>query len=142
MDKWFYRTSIILAVLGLLDSIYMTIFKLTNNANMCVGSHACETVNSSPYAEIHGIPVAVIGIVGYLSIAVALLLESRSSFFQENGTMLIFGLALIGFLFTLYLIYVETALIHAFCPFCITSQVVMTTLFILSVIRLVRQPTN
>lgn len=142
MDKWFYRTSIGLAVLGMLDAIYMTIFKLTNNANMCVGSHACETVNSSPYAEIHGIPVAVIGVVGYLSIAVALLLELQSSFFQENGTMLIFGLALIGFLFTLYLIYVETSLIHAFCPFCITSQVVMTTLFILSVIRLVRQPTN
>lgn len=142
MDKWLYRTSIGLAVLGLLVSIYMTIFKLTNNANMCVGSHACETVNSSIYAEINGVPVAVVGIIGYLAIAVVLLLEARSTFFQENGTMLTFGLALVGFLFTLYLIYVEIALIHALCPFCVTSQIAMTTLFILSVIRLIRQPTN
>ena len=60
----------------------------------------------------------------------------------ENGTLVVFGLALVGFLFTLYLIYVELALIHALCPFCVTSQVTMTVLFILSVIRLVRQPSN
>ncbi len=53
--------------------------------------------------------------------------------------MLVFGLALTGFLFTLWLIYVEVVLIKAICPFCLTSQAAMTLIFILSIIRLVRQ---
>ncbi len=142
MDKWIYRTSIALAVLGLLDSIYMTIFKLTENPNMCLGNGGCSTVNSSIYSEVNGIPVAVIGVGGYLAILALLLLENRIGFLKTNGIMALFGLSLIGFLFTVYLVYVEIALIHALCPFCITSQVAMTILFILSVIRLVRQPTN
>ena len=52
--------------------------------------------------------------------------------------MIVFGLALTGFLFTVYLIYVEIALIHALCPFCITSQVTMTIIFVLSILRLLR----
>jgi uncharacterized membrane protein len=140
MDKWFYRISLALAVLGILVSVYMTIYKLTENPNMCLGNGGCSTVNSSKYAEVYGIPVAVIGIGGYLSILALLWLEHRNSFLGDNGTLVVFGLALVGFLFTLYLIYVELALIHALCPFCVTSQVTMTVLFILSVIRLVRQP--
>jgi uncharacterized membrane protein len=140
MDKWLYRISIGLAVLGLLVSVYMTIFKLTQNTNMCVGSHACVTVNQSIYSTVGVIPVAVIGVAGYLAILSVLLMETRNSFLQKNGAMVVFGLALVGFLFTLYLIYVEIALLHALCPFCVTSQVTMTLLFILSVIRLVRQP--
>ena len=60
----------------------------------------------------------------------------------DNGILIIFGLALVGWLFTAYLIYVEIALIHALCPFCITSQVSMTVVFVLSVIRLLREPQN
>jgi len=142
MDKWLYRLSLALAILGLLVSIYMTIFKLTENPNMCLGNGGCSTVNNSKYAEIYGIPVAVVGMGGYLVILLLLLFERRVSFLAENGTLVVFGLALIGFLFTLYLIYVELALIHALCPFCVTSQVTMTILFILSIIRLARQPSN
>lgn len=142
MDKWLYRISIALAVLGVLVSIYMTIYKLTENPNMCLGNGGCSTVNASVYSEVSGIPVAVVGIGGYLAILVLLLLENRFSFLKTNGTMAVFGLTLVGFLFTLYLVYVELALIHALCPFCVTSQVTMTILFILSVIRLVRQPNN
>ncbi len=141
MDKWLYRISVALAVLGMLVSIYMTVFKLTENQKMCLGNGGCSVVNSSIYAEVYGIPVAVVGIGGYLALLAGLLLEDRLPFMHTNGTMLIFGLALVGFLFTIYLIYVELALIHALCPFCVTSQITMTLLFILSVIRLLRQPT-
>ena len=140
MDKWFYRVSLGLAVLGILVSAYMTVYKLTDNPNMCLGNGGCSTVNSSKYAELYGIPVAVIGIGGYLSILVFLWLERSNSFLTSNGTLVVFALALLGFLFTLYLIYVELALIHALCPFCVTSQITMTVLFILSIIRLARQP--
>ena len=142
MNKWLYRISIALAVLGLAVSIYMTVFKLTDNARMCLGSGGCSKVNSSIYAEVYGIPVALFGVGGYAVIAALLFMEDRNQFLKQNGTMVVFGFALIGFLFTLYLIYVELALIHALCPFCVTSQTTMTILFILSIIRLARQPIN
>ena len=139
MEKRLSQLAILFTVIGLLVSIYMTIFKITNNESMCIGSHGCSVVNSSRYSEVNGIPVAVIGVVGYLAILATLLLERRSGFFQQNGTLVFFGLSLTGFLFTLYLIFVEVALIKAYCPFCITSQTVMTLIFIISVIQLVRQ---
>ena len=142
MNKALYRISIALAILGMLVSIYMTIFKFTENQKMCLGNGGCGVVNSSTYSEVSGIPVALIGVGGYLAILLILLMENRIGFFRQNGTLVVFGLALVGFLFTLYLIYVELALIRALCPFCVTSQITMTILFILSVIRLVRQPSN
>jgi uncharacterized membrane protein len=57
-------------------------------------------------------------------------------FFKKNGTLLIFGMALTGFLFTLWLVYVELKLLNAICPFCVTSQVAMTIIFIIAVVRL------
>jgi uncharacterized membrane protein len=140
MEKRLSQLAIILTVIGLLVSIYMTIYKITSNDSMCIGSGDCKTVNASRYAEVYGIPVAVLGIAGYSAILAVLLLERNPGFFQQNGTLLFFGLSLTGFLFTLYLIFVETVLIKAYCPFCITSQTAMTIIFIISVIRLVRQP--
>ncbi len=140
MDRWLYRSSLVLAAIGTLVSIYMTIFKLTQNESMCLGNGGCSVVNNSIYAAVYGVPVAVVGICGYALIFAALLLQSRIAFLQLNGILLVFGLALAGFLFTLYLVYVEVALIHALCPFCVTSQVSMTLLFILSVTRLAREP--
>jgi uncharacterized membrane protein len=140
MEKRLSQLAIVLTIIGLLVSIYMTIYKITSNDSMCIGSGDCKTVNASRYAEVYGIPVAVLGVAGYSAILAVLLLERRGGFFQENASLLFFGLSLTGFLFTLYLIYVEVALIKAYCPFCITSQTVMTLIFIISVIRLVRQP--
>jgi len=143
MDRRLSRIEIALialAIIGLLVSIYMTIFKITSNDNMCIGSKDCSVVNASRYSELYGIPVAVFGIVGYAAILAVLWLERNPGFFNQNGTMLLFGLSLTGFLFTLYLIFLEIALIKAYCPFCITSQAAMTIIFILSVIRVVRQP--
>jgi uncharacterized membrane protein len=140
MEKRLSQLTIILTIIGLLVSIYMTIYKITSNDSMCIGSGDCKTVNASRYAEVYGIPVAVLGVAGYSAILAVLLLERSPGFVQQNGTLLFFGLSLTGFLFTLYLIFVEIALIKAYCPFCITSQTVMTIIFIISVIRLVRQP--
>ena len=143
MDRRLSRieiTLVALAIIGLLVSVYMTIYKITSNDSMCIGSKDCSVVNQSRYAEIYGIPVAVFGILGYAAILAILLLERNPGFFKQNGTMLLFGLSLTGFLFTLYLIFLEIAIIKAYCPFCITSQVAMTFIFILSVIRVVRQP--
>jgi uncharacterized membrane protein len=144
MEKRLSQLAILLTVIGLLVSVYMTIYKITSNDSMCIGSGDCKTVNQSRYSEVTiggvRIPVAVLGVVGYTAILAVLLFAQRVNFLQQNGSLAFFGLSLMGFLFTLYLIYVEIALIKAFCPFCVTSQVTMTLIFILSVIRVARQP--
>ena len=144
MEKRLSQLAIALTVIGLLVAIYMTIYAITSNDRMCIGSQDCSVVNASKYSKINiagiQIPVAVLGVAGYASILAVLLLERRIGLLQQNGSLVFFGLSLMGFLFTLYLIYVEVALIRAFCPFCITSQGAMTLIFILSVIRVVQQP--
>jgi len=139
MDKRLSQLGMVLTIIGLFVAIYMTIYKVTSNDNMCIGSKDCAVVNASRYSEVKGIPVAVLGVAGYSAILALLLLERKPGFLQQNGSMIFFGLSLTGFLFTAYLIFVEIALIKAYCPFCITSQVAMTILFILSVIRLIKQ---
>lgn len=140
MDKRLYQASLFLTVVGILVSIYMTVYKLTDNNAMCLGSGDCSAVNASKYSEIYGIPVALVGVFGYAAILGLHLLENRSDFWRRNSVLFLFGLGLAGFLFTLYLIYVEFALIKALCPFCLASQAAMTLIFIVSVIRLIRQP--
>lgn len=142
MDKKLYWASVALTVLGTLVSIYMTVYKLTSNNAMCLGSGDCSTVNASAYSMIYGIPVALVGVGGYLAMLGVLLLEPRNKFFAANGPLAVFGLAIGGFGFTLYLVYVEAFILKAWCPFCVTSQISMTILFILTIVRLVRQPVN
>jgi uncharacterized membrane protein len=139
MDKRLRQGIIGLTVLGLTVSIYMTVYKLTSNDSMCLGLGGCSIVNASLYSEIYGIPVAAVGVGGYLAILAVLFLENNPGFFMNNGNMLLFGLTLLGFLFTLWLVFVEVALIKAYCPFCITSQITMTIIFILTVVRTVKQ---
>lgn len=140
MDKGLYRASLALVIIGLLVSIYMTIYKVTSNDSLCLGSGDCSIVNASRYSEVNGIPVAVIGILGYAAMLAVHGFERRNSFFKENGTLLIFGMALTGFIFTVWLVYVEVALLKAICPFCVTSQVAMTLIFIIAVMRMIKQP--
>ena len=140
MDKWLYRASIALVIVGLFVSIYMTVYKVTSNDSMCLGSGDCSTVNASRFSEVNGIPVAVFGIVGYAAILFVHIFETRNAFFRQNSTLMIFGMALTGFLFTVWLIYVEIALLKALCPFCLTSQAAMTLIFTIAVIRLIKQP--
>jgi uncharacterized membrane protein len=144
MEKRLSQLAIALTFIGLLVAAYMTVYAITSNDNMCIGSQDCSVVNASKYSKINiagfEIPVAVLGVAGYAAILGVLLLEEKVDFLQQNGSLVFFGLSLMGFLFTLYLIYVEIALIRAYCPFCIASQAAMTLIFILSVIRVVRQP--
>jgi uncharacterized membrane protein len=141
MDKWLYRASVALVVIGLLVSTYMYIYKITDNNAMCLGSGDCSDVIHSKYSELNDfLSVPQFGVGGFIVLLALLLVENRYNFFKTNGTLLIFAAALIGFLFTLWLIYVELVLIKKFCPFCITTQITMILVFTLSIIRLMRQP--
>lgn len=137
-DQSLRWASILLAFLGAADALYLWIYKISSNDKMCLGSGDCSTVNYSPYSEIYGIPVALLGLLAYLVILAILALEPHWKLAGESGPMAIFGMGLVGVLFSAYLTYIEFFVIHAVCPFCVISAVVITLLCILAIIRLVK----
>jgi uncharacterized membrane protein len=137
--KTTYWLNIALAILGAMDALYLYILKLTSNNRMCLGSGGCATINYSTYSEIYGIPVSLLGLLAYLVILVILLLELRQKFIAANGPLLIFTVSLAGVAFSAYLTYIAHYVIHAVCPFCIASAVIVTLIFILTIFRLVKQ---
>jgi uncharacterized membrane protein len=131
----------ILTILGAADALYL-LYKLTGNSQMCLGNGGCHDVNFSPYSVIYGIPVSVFGMSAYLAILCILFLEGRLKIAKENGPLAIFGISLGGVAFTAYLTYLEFYVIHAICPFCVASAFLITLIFILAIIRLVKQTAN
>jgi uncharacterized membrane protein len=124
---------------GLLTAVYLTMAKLTNSREMCLeGIGDCWTVNNSMYSEFLGIPVALFGAAAYLSILGLLWLEGRNSFWSSNSPLMLFGITLFGVLISGYLTYIEVAVIHAVCPFCVLSAIAMVILFVINTIRLVK----
>jgi uncharacterized membrane protein len=109
-----------LAVVGLLISAYLTWVHYAGVAPVCVGgSGGCETVQTSSYATIFGVPVAVIGLVGYTGLLLSASLRG------EVGVYLGFLVALVGTLFSAYLTYLELFVIHAVCEWCVASASLM-----------------
>ncbi|MFU8772055.1 MAG: vitamin K epoxide reductase family protein [Anaerolineales bacterium] len=138
LDGKLRYTSIVLLVIGLLVSLYLTWVKLSNTSVVCGPFGECDTVNSSQYSEIFGIPIAILGALAYLTILLLLFLENRGKFWFENGNFLVFGISLIGTLYSAYLTYIEVAVLRAICPYCVVSAVVITLVMFLSLVRLVK----
>jgi uncharacterized membrane protein len=130
--------SIILAVMGVIVSGYLSWVKLAHAQVFCGGSGECETVANSPYAEIAGIPIAFLGLGAYIVIIGLLLLENYGDFWKQNSPLIIFGMTLVGLLYSAFLTYLEIAVIRAICPYCVVSAIIMTLLFIIAIIRLFR----
>jgi uncharacterized membrane protein len=122
----------ILSVIGLGIAGYLTYVHYEGLKVLCLSSGGCETVQASRYAKLDGIPVPVLGLLGYVGILASLGVRG------EVGRMAGFGLALIGFLFSLYLTYRELFTINAICQWCVGSAVVMTLLVILTAWRVLR----
>ncbi len=131
----------ILAVIGLVTSLYLYIIKITENKAMCLpGIGDCWTVNNSPYSEFFGIPVALIGAVGYLAIILTVWLEKRYTVVRKYSLYALFAMTFFGVIISGLLTYVEVFVIHAVCPFCLLSAGTMLGLFILSLTALKQSP--
>jgi uncharacterized membrane protein len=114
-----------LAVVGLLISAYLSWVHYMGVVPVCVGgSGGCETVQTSSYATIFGVPVAVLGLVGYAGLLFSALLGG------EAGVYLAFLIALVGTLFSAYLTYLEVYVIHAICQWCLASAALMVAAFL------------
>ena len=72
LKKYALPASIILALIGLVDSVYLTWIKITNQEAICSSIGDCEAVNTSVYSEIAGIPIAFLGVGAYLAMIAAL----------------------------------------------------------------------
>jgi uncharacterized membrane protein len=115
----------VLAAAGFLISAYLTWVHYAQVAPVCVGgSGGCETVQSSRYATILGVPVAVLGLVGYSGLLFSAVLRA------EGGVYLGFLIALVGTLFSFYLTYLEVFVIHALCQWCLASAALMVVALI------------
>ncbi len=135
--------SLIVAGVGWIDAVYLIVLKYTNNKAMCIqGVGDCWTVNTSRYSMIAGIPVSVLGALAYSTILVLYLLEKRAAFWKTQGVLINFGLSLVGVLFSAYLTYLEIAVIHAICPFCVLSAICMLVLLGMNVARLAHLQTD
>lgn len=133
-DRRMRTLSIILAVAGLLISLYLSWTKLANIEVVCIqGISNCDAVQSSIYAYFPpgngGVPVAVLGLAGYVAILLALLFENRVAILARSGRILVFAMTLAGVLFSAYLTAVEAFVLHEWCQWCVLSAIIMTLLF-------------
>jgi uncharacterized membrane protein len=124
------RAMTVLALLGLALATYLTIVHYAGLKPACTAGQACVKVQTSQWSELAGVPVALIGLIGYVLILGALLAPDR-----EETRLVVLGLTMVGFGFSAYLTYRELFSIHAICEECATSAVFMTLLLIGAVYR-------
>ena len=116
-----------IALIGLADSIYLTIHHYTGEKVPCSVVEGCEQVLSSSYAEIAGIPLAIFGAAAYF---VAFSLAILAAYGNRSAWTL-FGMQVIVMAaFTAWLVYLQAFVIEAFCQFCLVSAATTFTLLV------------
>ncbi len=123
---WPYIVSALLSVIGLGDSIYLTVQHLTGASVRCTLISGCSEVLSSSYSHLGPIPLAAVGAVAYF-VVFSLAVLSASGY-QATGRLLTIVISLM-FLMTLWLTYLQAFVIRHFCQYCLLSAAVTTALF-------------
>jgi uncharacterized membrane protein len=130
-----------LALVGLLVSLYLWLWKIGALGALACGDGGCERVQLSPYARIAGIPVAFIGVVGYLAILATSIAGLQEPLIRRRWpTDAIVVLAAIGVAFTAYLTYLEAAVIESWCRGCLVSAAIIVAILGAGSVGRVRWP--
>jgi uncharacterized membrane protein len=116
---------VVLAVAGLGVASYLTYVHYSGTPPACTFGQSCLKVQTSVWSELDGIPVALLGLIGYVLILGSLLAPDR-----EETRLATLGLTLVGVGFSAYLTYRELFSIHAVCEWCVSSAVILTLIFI------------
>ena len=123
---------LVLALLGLADSVYLAASYFTDSPLSCETIRGCNEVANSPYATIAGVPISTMGVLYYV-IAVAgaffYLVKRRTVY----ATLLAL-LTMIGLATSVYFMYVQVVLIKAICIYCVASAIAATLMFIVAAI--------
>jgi uncharacterized membrane protein len=130
LKQWPNWSIAILLVIGLTVAIYMSYVEFTHTEAVCGPVGNCNTVQQSTYANLFGIiPIGSLGVIGCLAIGFAWLFTIFGPLRWRNiGLLSLWGLSLIGTLFSIYLTFLEPFVIGATCSWCLTSAIVMTLL--------------
>ena len=126
-------TLTVLAIAGLGVAGYLTYVHYAGIKPLCTAGGGCDKVQTSAYSRLAGVPVALIGLLGYTAI-LGLLIGPQN----ETTRCVVMALTLVGFAFSAYLTYRELYSIHAICEWCVSSAVILTVMTPLSVWRFLR----
>ncbi|HEX4467538.1 MAG TPA: vitamin K epoxide reductase family protein [Solirubrobacteraceae bacterium] len=130
-------TLIVIAVLGTALASYLTYIHYAGIKPLCgVNGGSCEIVQTSKYSRLIGIPVALMGLIGYVLILASLLAPEG-----ERARFVTAVLVLGGFGFSLYLTYREVFTLEKICEYCVSSAVLLTIMTPLSIWRYLRGDT-
>lgn len=132
----FNITILILSIFGIFDTIYLTIKRYSHSGINCSIFEGCDFVTTSAYSAILGVPVAVLGIIFYVSVFVLSIFYLRLK--NKKIFISLFGLSSVGFLMSIWFIYTQAFILNAFCLYCLASAVLSTTIFILSLITMIK----
>lgn len=128
--KFAYLAAFI-SLIGLGDSVYLTVKHFLDEKVPCSLISGCEMVLTSQYAEIFGIPTAAFGALAYFAVFSLAILAA----FGNRLMWFVFGLATVAMLlFTLWLLYLQAFVIKAYCQFCLLSAATTLTLFIIAIV--------
>ena len=122
------------ALAGLGIATYLTIVHYSGGDPVCAVAHGCATVQQSDYAALAGVPVALLGVLGYLAILAALVVDG------EAGRSAAAFLSLGGLAVSGWLTYVEVGILDAICIWCVGSAICMALLSALTVARMLGAP--
>jgi uncharacterized membrane protein len=134
-DRALRTAGLVQAVLGIGIAGYLVYVHYADIDPVCNIAHGCHKVQTSEYAKLAGIPVALLGLLGYVTLLGALLVPQG-----ETARMVAALVALVGFGFSLYLTYRELFTIDAICQWCVASAILMTALAGVCTWRLLREP--
>ncbi|HYO90925.1 MAG TPA: vitamin K epoxide reductase family protein [Pyrinomonadaceae bacterium] len=124
-----YALAAVVALVGIGDTIYLTVEHLSGRSAQCVVTSGCSKVLSSPYASPGGVPLAVIGAAAYFTV---FSLATLAAFgYRQAGRALSVIVALM-FLTTLVLLYLQAFVIREFCDYCLLSALLIFTLTIIT----------
>src|SRR5712691_9877198 len=120
-----YLIAALVSLVGLADSIYLTIEHLTGQSLRCTIISGCSEVLSSPYSHFGRVPLAALGAIAYFTVFD---LSILAAFGYRFARPLLAALVAVMFLMTLWLLYLQAFVIHHFCQYCLLSAAVTITL--------------
>lgn len=123
-----YGVAAVVSLIGLVDSIYLTVEHLSGRSVRCTIVKGCSEVLSSPYASVRGVPLALIGAIAYF---IVFSLATLAAFGYKSAGKLLPVVVGVMFLTTLWLFYLQAFVIKAFCQFCLLSALVTLILTVL-----------
>jgi uncharacterized membrane protein len=131
--RWF-AASLVLALAGVAVAGYLTIAHYNQGVLVCSPTLGnCHTVQSSVYATVGDIPIALFGVGMYVALAALAALRWRRADLVWPATLAAFAIAFAGALVSAYLTYLELAVIHAICQWCVISAVLAVSLLALEI---------